>query len=76
MLKTIYSIHTPKLGKKIVSDFGHHIIEKDKARYVCPKEFSKNDINPSNFYKLKTELGLDSILILDRVKNIGDERCI
>ena len=76
MLKTIYSIHPPKLGKKIVSNFGHHIIEKDKARYVCPKEFSKNDINPSNFYKLKTELGLDSILILDRVKNIDDERCI
>ena len=76
MLKTIYSIHPPKYGKKSQTIFGHQIIEKDKARYVCPKDFSENDINPTNFYKLKTELGLDSILILDRVKNINGEICI
>jgi len=76
MLKKIYSIHPPKHGEKSHTIFGHRIIEKDKALYVCPKDFSENEINPTNFDKLKTELGLDSILILDRVKNIGDERCI
>ena len=76
MLKTIYSIHPPKLGKKTVSIFGHQIIENDKARYVCPKEFSENNINPANFEKIKTELGINSILILDRVKNVVGDICI
>ena len=76
MLKTVYSIHTPKLGKNTVSILGHQIMEKDNALYVCPKEFSENNINPSNFNKLKTELDIDSIIILDRVKNIDGERCI
>ena len=76
MLKTIYSIHPPKLGKKTVSIFGHQIIENDKATYVCPKEFSENDINPANFEKIKAELDIDSILILDRVKNIVGDICI
>ena len=54
MLKTIYSIHPPKHGKKSHIIFGHQIIEKDKLRYVCPKDFSENDINPTNFCDLNS----------------------
>ena len=46
----------------------HAIYTTKKNRFIVPVAFDGNTINPKNFLKLKTDLGIHSITIIDRVK--------
>ena len=48
--------------------FEHFIFSKKEKIYIVPKTFDSKTLGPRNFLGLKRELGLDSILIIDRTK--------
>ena len=62
-----------RLEKEI---FEHFIFSKKEKIHIVPKTFDSKTLGPRNFLGLKAELGLDSILIIDRIKPTRGETCI
>ena len=62
-----------KLEKEV---FEHFIFSKKEKVHIVPKTFDSKTLGPRNFLGLKRELGLDSILIIDRIKPTKKETCI
>jgi len=67
----IYTLSPPTKYRTKAEHFEHGVYLTDKQTQIVPLVFSKKTINPKNFLNLKTELGLSSILIVDRLKPRG-----
>ena len=76
MNKTEYSIHAPKIFLAKETAFNHNIFQTADGRHVVPATFSDESLNPKSFFGLKEMYDLDSILIIDRLKNTGTDVCI
>ena len=76
MNKTVYSIHPPKKFSSKKKAFSHVVYHQENGHFITPDEFSGEGINPKNFYNLRDQFSLESILILDRVKNVKNDVCI
>ena len=76
MNKTEYSIHSPKIFLAKETAFNHNIFQTANGRHIVPITFSDESLNPKSFFGLKEMFDLDSILIIDRLKNIDTDVCI
>ena len=76
MNKTKYSIHSPKTFSAKEKAFNHNIFQTADGRHITPITFSDESINPKSFLCLKERYDLDSILIIDRLKNTNTDVCI
>ena len=76
MNKTEYSTHSPKIFSAKETAFNHNIFQTADGRHVVPVTFSDESLNPKSFFGLKEMFDLDSILIIDRLKNIDTDVCI
>ena len=76
MKQTIYRLYPPQkaITKKYL--FGHVVYSKEKSTTIVPKIFKKENINPKNFLRLKKEIKLKNILILDRTKPSFENTCV
>ncbi len=70
MKKIIYTITHPQSYKSKTTLFDHFIYKKEKTIIIEPIKFHKDYINPGNFLKLKKEIKIQKILILDRTKPV------
>jgi hypothetical protein len=72
----IYALNPPDKYRSKTEQFDHGVYLTDKQVQITPLVFSKKTITPNNFFKLKTKLGLSSILIIDRLRPSGQKVCI
>ena len=56
--------------------FSHTLYTKDKSIYIVPNKFDEGTINPENFLKLKEEMKIKSILIIDKTIPGDKKLCI
>ena len=71
-----YRLTQPKNSKLKRDLFDHLVLLKKEHLYIVPKTFDSGTLNPRNFLGLKEEMGLSSVLIVDRTKPTGKETCI
>jgi len=71
-----YRLKKPKNYKFEKEVFEHFIFSKKENIHIVPKTFDNKTLGPRNFLGLKRELGLESILIIDRIKPTKKEICI
>ena len=76
MILPIYRLKKPKSYKFEKEVFEHFIFSKKENIHIVPKTFDNKTLGPRNFLGLKRELGLESILIIDRTKPTKEETCI
>ena len=76
MILPIYRLKKPKSYKFEKEVFEHFIFSKKENIHIVPKTFDNKTLGPRNFLGLKRELGLESILIIDRTKPTKKETCI
>ena len=76
MILPIYRLKKPKSYKFEKEVFEHFIFSKKENIHIVPKTFDNKTLGPRNFLGLKRELGLESILIIDRIKPTKKEICI
>ena len=76
MILPTYRLTKQKNYKLEKDVFEHFIFSKKEKIYIVPKTFDSKTLSPRNFLGLKRELGLDSILIIDRIKPTKKETCI
>ena len=76
MILPIYRLKKPKNYKFEKEVFEHFIFSKKENIHIVPKTFDNKTLGPRNFLGLKRELGLESILIIDRIKPTKKEICI
>ena len=76
MNKTEYNIHSPIIFSAKETAFNHNIFQTVDGRQIVPITFSDESINPKSFLCLKERYDLDSILIIDRLKNTDTDVCI
>ena len=76
MNKTEYSTRSPKTFSAKETVFNHNIFQTIEGRHIVPISFSDESINPKSFSCLKERYNLDSILIIDRLKNTDTDVCI
>ena len=74
--KTVYKIYSPKRFSDKEKAFNHNIFQIDGVRHIVPITFSDESLNPKSFFGLKKMYDLDSILIIDRLKNTDRDVCI
>ena len=68
MKQNIYRLYPPQKATTREHLFGHVVYSKEKSTTIVPQNFKKENINPKNFLKLKKQINLKNILILDRTK--------
>ena len=73
---TEYRIYSPKRFSYKETAFNHNIFQTDSGLQIVPITFSDKSLNPKNIFGLKKMYDLDSILIVDRLKNTDTEVCI
>ena len=56
--------------------FGHVVYSKEKITTIIPQKLKKENVNPKNFLKLKQQIKLRNILILDRTKPSFKNTCV
>lgn len=71
-----YTLHKPDNYKFKKQVFNHLIFTKNNKKTIVPMSFSKETINPKNFFMLKRKLNIQSILIIDRIKPQKKTKCI
>ena len=76
MNRVEYCIHQPKEHTLKEEAYGHVFYEVNGKKRVVPNRFSTESINPKNLFLIKKKLGLESLLILDRIKGLKKEVCI
>jgi len=76
MNKTEYCIHSPNIFSAKETAFNHNIFQTVVGRKIIPITFSDESLNPKSFFGLKEMYDLDSILIIDRLKNTDTDVCI
>ena len=76
MILPTYRLKKPKNYKFEKEVFEHFIFSKKENIHIVPKTFDNKTLGPRNFLGLKRELGLESILIIDRIKPTKKEICI
>ena len=76
MILPTYRLTKQKNSRLEKEIFEHFIFSKKEKIHIVPKTFDSKTLGPRNFLGLKRELGLDSILIIDRIKPTKKETCI
>jgi|TARA_B100001093_G_scaffold403488_1_gene391473 hypothetical protein len=76
MKLTTYGLTGPKNYKLKKEVFNHFIFSIKESIYIVPKAFNSKILCPKNFMRIKREFGLESILIIDRIKPTKKETCI
>ena len=76
MKQNIYRLYPPQKAKIKTHLFGHVVYDKEKTTTIVPEKFKKENINPKNFLKLKQQIKLKNILILDRTKPSFKSTCV
>ena len=76
MILPTYRLKKPKSYRFEKEVFEHFIFSKKENIHIVPKTFDSKTLGPRNFLGLKRELGLESILIIDRTKPTKEETCI
>jgi hypothetical protein len=76
MNKIEYCIHSPNIFSAKETAFNHNIFQTVDGRKIIPITFSDESLNPKSFFGLKEMYDLDSILIIDRLKNKDTDVCI
>lgn len=76
MNRVEYCIHQPNEHTSKEEAYGHVFYEVNGIKRVVPNQFSIESINPNNLFLIKKKLGLESLLILDRIKGLKKELCI
>ena len=71
-----YGLTPPKDYNSKKQVFGHTIFLKKEEMYILPDSFNNKNLSPDNFLNLKREVGLISILIIDRTKPVKKNLCI
>ena len=76
MNKTEYCIYSPNIFSAKETAFNHNIFQTVDGQKIIPITFSDQSLNPKSFFGLKKMYDLDSILIIDRLKNKDTDVCI
>ena len=71
-----YGLTPPKNYNSKKQVFGHTVFLKKEEMYILPDSFNNKNLSPDNFLNLKREVGLISILIIDRTKPAKKNLCI
>ena len=71
-----YSLMPPEKYDSKEELFEHVIYSTKENQHLVPLTFSKKSLNPGNFSKLKKELKIKEVSILDRLKPGDNEACI
>jgi len=72
----IYRLYPPQNATSKTRLFGHVLYSKEKIITIVPQKFKKENVNPKNFLKLKQQIKLKNILILDRTKPSFENTCV
>ena len=76
MKQNIYRLYPPKKAATKIHLFGHVVYSKEKITTIVPQKLKKENVNPRNFLKLKQQIKLKNILILDRTKPNFGNTCV
>ena len=71
-----FCIHDPKDFFSLKEAYQHKVYNIDGVTRIVPSRFSKDIINPKNFFQLKNKLEIESILILDYITGLKREVCV
>ena len=72
----LYGLIIPSKHSSKITLFSHTLYTKDKCIYIVPNKFDDGTINPENFLKLKEEMKIKSILIIDKTIPGDKKLCI
>ena len=72
----LYGLILPSKHSSKTTLFSHTLYTKDKHIYIVPNKFDEGTINPENFLKLKEEMKIKSILIIDKTIPGDKKLCI
>jgi hypothetical protein len=72
----LYGLTLPSKYSSKTSLLSHTLYTKEKHTYIIPNKFDEDNINPDNFLKLKEEMKIKSILIIDRTIPGDKKLCI
>ncbi len=71
-----YSIMPPEKHDSKEELFEHVIYSTKENQHLVPLTFSKKSLNPGNFSKLKNELKIKEVSVLDRLRSGEKKVCI
>ena len=74
--QNIYRLYPPQNATTKTYLFGHVVYSKEKITTIVPQKLKKENVNPRNFLKLKQQIKLKNILILDRTKPNFGNTCV
>ena len=72
----LYGLILPSKYSSKTSLLSHTLYTKEKHTYIIPNKFDEGTINPDNFLKLKEEMKIKSILIIDKTIPGDKKLCI
>ena len=72
----LYGLTLPSKYSSKTSLLSHTLYTKEKHTYIIPNKFDEDTINPENFLKLKEEMKIKSILIIDKTIPGDKKLCI
>ena len=72
----LYGLILPSKYSSKTTLFSHTLYTKDKHIYIVPNKFDEGTINPENFLKLKQDMKIKSILIIDKTIPEDKKLCI
>ena len=72
----LYGLTLPSKYSSKTSLLSHTLYTKEKHTYIIPNKFDEDTINPDNFLKLKEEMKIKSILIIDKTIPGDKKLCI
>ena len=72
----LYGLILPNKYSSKTSLLSHTLYTKEKHTYIIPNKFDEDTINPDNFLKLKEEMKIKSILIIDKTIPGDKKLCI
>ena len=72
----IYGLTVPKKYSSKTTLLSHTLYTKEKSICVVPNKFDEGSINPETFLKLKEEMEVISILVIDRTIPGDKKLCI
>ena len=72
----LYGLILPRKYSSKTAMLSHTLYTKEKHTYIIPNKFDESTINPENFLKLKKEMKIKSILIIDKTIPGNKKLCI
>ena len=72
----MYGLIVPKKYSSKTTLLSHTLYTRENSIYIVPNKFDEDSINPETFLKLKEEMKIKSILLIDRTIPEKEKLCI